>query len=347
MPVPPFTAFKSRTFDWSLIGWVIFVAYLMTTFLGKSSLEVPRVTRLLALLLSLPVVAFAQARPPITGISHIAVYTSHPEATERFYVHDIGCEKGVDPENPQGVRYYVNATQFVEVLPLPAGDAPTRLDHLGYITANAEELRAYLGAHHVAVPATVHQGSDGSRWFEVKDPEGNRAQFVQPPAHPVAITSTNRIGRHIIHVGMLVHSQDAENAFYRDLLGFRPYWFGGMQPGKLDWVSQQVPDGHDWLEYMLTSGPSGSGIPAQISQKQLGVLNHLSIGVVNMEKTVTILDSEDRLHNEHTGPQLGKDGKWQYNLFDPDETRMELMEFDAVEKPCCSPFTASNPTPDE
>jgi hypothetical protein len=43
--------------------------------------------------------------------------------------------------------------------------------------------------------------------------------------------------------------------------------------------------------------------------------------------------------------QLGKDGKWQFNLFDPDDTRVELMEYGAVEKPCCSPFTAPNPTP--
>ena len=59
----------------------------------------------------------------------------------------------------------------------------------------------------------------------------------------------------MIHVGFLVHSREAEDKFYRDLLGFRPYWFGGMHDDKIDWVSQQVPDGHDWLEYMLAAGP--------------------------------------------------------------------------------------------
>jgi catechol 2,3-dioxygenase-like lactoylglutathione lyase family enzyme len=306
--------------------------------------------RLLALLL-LPSLAFvchaqSSSRPPITGVSHISVYTSNASAAEHYYVHDIGLKKGTDPENPNGVRYYVNATQFVEVLPLPPNAGNTRLDHLAYITTNAEALRGYLGAHGIAVPAAVDKGSDGSRWFYVKDPEGNKVEFTQPPAHMVAMTGADPIGKHIIHVGMLVHSRDAENKFYRDLLGFKPYWFGGMQPGKTDWVSQQVPNGHDWLEYMLTSGPSGGGIQ-DVSQKQLGVLNHVSIGVVNMEKAVTTLDSEGRLSNEHGGPQIGKDGKWQYNLFDPDKTRLELMEYSAVEKPCCSPFTAPNPTPAE
>jgi len=301
--------------------------------------------RFFALLLVLPLAAVAQSRPPITGISHIAVYTSNPQATEKYYVHDIGLLKGPDSENPAGVRYYVNSTQFVEVLPLPAGNAPTRLDHLAYITADAEALRLYLAAHKVEVPADVEHGSDGSLWFHVKDPEGNVVGFVQPPAHPAPVTGANPIGHHIIHVGMMIHSKDASDKFYRDILGFRPYWFGGAKPDRIDWVSQQVPEGRDWLEYMLTPMPPGSS--PEVQQKVLGVLNHLSIGVVNMEKAVTTLDSEGRLDNQHTPMQIGKDGKWQYNLFDPDLTRLELMEFSNVEKPCCSPFTAENPVPSE
>lgn len=306
--------------------------------------------RLFALLLA-PSLSFcclpqAPARPPITSISHIAVYTSKPGEAEHYYIHDIGLKKGANPESPNGIRYYVNAVQFVEVLPLPQGASNSRLDHLAYNTTDAEALRKYLAAKSVKVPDAVEKGSDGSRWFFVQDPEENKVEFIQPPLHPAATTGSEPIGKRIIHVGMLVRSREAEDPFYRGLLGFKPYWFGGMKPDTIDWVSQQVPNGHDWLEYMLTSGPSGGGIQ-NVSQKQLGVLNHLSIGVVNMEKAVTMLDSESRLNNEHTGMQIGKDGKWQYNLFDPDETRLELMEFQPVEKPCCSPFTAPNPSPTE
>ena len=295
------------------------------------------------LLVFISVAAFAQTpvRPPITGVSHIAVYTSNAAAAEHYYVHDIGLKKGPDPEDPAGVRYYVNPTQFVEVLPLPANAGNARLDHIGYITSDAEALRLYLAAHRYAVPDRVHKATDGSRWFSVRDPEGNKVQFVQPAPHAISMAGAAPIGRHIIHVGERVKSADAENAFYRDLLGFKPYWFGGMKPGKTDWVSQQVPDGHDWLEYMLESGDG------DISQRQFGVLDHLSIGVVNMERAVTTLDREDRLNNPHTPMQIGRDGKWQYNLCDPDDTRVELMEFAPVEKPCCSPFTAPNPSPDE
>ncbi|MEI9967628.1 MAG: hypothetical protein WDM87_02995 [Terracidiphilus sp.] len=60
----------------------------------------------------------------------------------------------------------------------------------------------------------------------------------------------------------------AEDKFYRDLLGFRPYWWGGRD-GKTEWVSQQVPDAHDWIEYMLSGGP-GEGIPATMSATDAG-----------------------------------------------------------------------------
>jgi hypothetical protein len=94
---------------------------------------------------------------------------------------------------------------------------------------------------------------------------------------------------------------------------------------------------------MLSGVPSQNGAQTAVIQKLLGTLNHLSIGVINMEQAVTTLHSEDRLSNEHVGPQIGRDGKWQFNLFDPERTRLELMEFAPVEKPCCSPFTSPNP----
>jgi len=286
----------------------------------------------------------APARPKITGISHLAVYTSDAAATEHFYTVSVGAVKEPDPENPQGVRYALSATQFIEVLPLPAGAGVNRLDHAAFNTESAEGMRKYLAAKGWKTPAHVERGKDGSRWFDVLDPEGNTIQFLQLPANAAAVDAPNAIGHHIIHVGMLVHSREAEDKFYRDLLGFRPYWWGGMQTGKVDWVSQQVPDAHDWIEYMLTSGPSGTGIPATISQQSLGVLDHFSIGEVSVPDAYTVLVAGNRLDCRHDrGPNIGRDGKYQFNLYDPDGVRAELMNFHATDKPCCSAFTADDP----
>jgi catechol 2,3-dioxygenase-like lactoylglutathione lyase family enzyme len=282
-------------------------------------------------------------RPQITGISHLSVYSSDAAKTEYFYVHDLGAAKRGDPENPAGVRYYFSPVQFIEVLPLPSGENPkNRLDHVAFNTANAEGLRLYFAAHGIVVPAQVEKASDGSLWFNVVDPEGNKVQFVQPPAKPLPIPA-NPLSVHIIHVGYLVHNADAENPFFRVLLGFRPYWHGGRTDDRTDWISQQVPDGTDWIEYMMVDGPETRGIPAGVSQNDVGVMDHFSLGVFNIEKSVNLLYSGDRLTAKHSPAQIGRDGKWQFNLYDPDGTRAELMEFQPSVKSCCSEATAAHP----
>ena len=283
-------------------------------------------------------------RPHITGISHLATYTSDAKATEHYYVDIIGAAKLPDPESKAGVRYAINATQFVEVLPLPANAGVNRLDHTGWNTDDAEGMRQYLAAKGWKTPAKVTLNSDGSKSFRVNDPEENVVEFIQPSAKAQQPDDSKAVGKHVIHVGFLVHSREAEDKFYKDLLGFRPYWFGGMKDDKVDWVSQQAPDSHDWLEYMLTSGPSGTGIPSTMTQQALGVLDHLSIGVVSVPESYKMLVEANRLTghtDKHT--QIGRDGKYQFNLYDPDGIRLELMEFHATDKPCCSPFTADDP----
>jgi catechol 2,3-dioxygenase-like lactoylglutathione lyase family enzyme len=302
-----------------------------------------RTALMMVSLLALTRGAVCQERPKVTGISHLAVYTTDPAKAESFYVHDLGAMKGPDPENPAGVRYSFSATQFVEVLPLPAGSASVnRLDHAAFNTSDADAMRKYFQAHGVQVPSSATKASDGSEYFEVKDPEGNKVQLVQPPTHPAPV-SENPLSSRIIHIGYLVHDPSAEDVFYRSLLGFRPYWHGGMKEGVTDWVSQQVPDGTDWLEYMLVHGPEKTGIPASMSQEALGVLDHFSLGVENMETSVTLLYQGDRLTGRHSQVQIGRDGKWQFNLYDPDGIRVELMEFQPAGKPCCSPFLLPSP----
>lgn len=303
-----------------------------------------RTATLTSLFLTCVATASAQpTRPAITGISHMCVYASDLAASDNFYGHILGALKGPDPQDPTGTRYYFNGTQFVEVLPLPPDHTISRMSCVAFNTQDAAGLLQYLRARQIPGIGELQTAADGSPWFQVKDPEGNQVQFIQPAGVMVIAAVFNPIGTRIIHVGYLVHSKTAEDTFYKDILGFRPYWFGAMRPDNLDWISQQVPDGHDWLEYMLVG--DGSTVPlTKVDQRQLGVLNHFSIGVRNMEEAVTTLYKEDRLSPKHDGPSMGKDGKWQANLYDPDGTRVELMEFQPAMKPCCSPFTADSPT---
>src|SRR5580704_2769923 len=249
-----------------------------------------------AVILSAAAAQTVPIRPKITGISHIAVYTSDPTATEHYYTAVVGAVKLSDPENPQGVRYALSETQYIEVLPLPANAGVVRLDHVAWVTESAEGMRKYLAAKRWKVPARVQHGAGGSAWFEVRDPEGNKVQFVEAPARRygfvLGVFAPHAIGHHIIHAGYMVHDRALEDTFYRDLLGFRPYWWGG-RGDQVNWVSQQCPDGHDWMEYMMTRGTSG--VPADMTQRELGVMDHFSIGVVSVPDAFQALTSGNRL----------------------------------------------------
>ncbi len=141
----------------------------------------------------------------------------------------------------------------------------------------------------------------------------------------------------MIHTGIVVRHPEAEDHFYRELLGFRRYRHGGMKDGETDWISLQVPDGTDWLEYMLNQ-------PENMDLRQTGVMNHISLGVADMKQAQSVLESHGWKPHDSEHVQMGKDGKWQLNVYDPDLTRVELMEFKPAQKPCCSDFTGPHPT---
>jgi catechol 2,3-dioxygenase-like lactoylglutathione lyase family enzyme len=298
---------------------------------------------LLALAVSAPGGAQTPARPPLASVSHIAVYSSDAAKTEHFYVHDMGAVKLPDPEAADGVRYHFAPTQFVEVLPLPAGPPSiNRLAHVAFDTPDAEGMRKYLASKGIKVPARLTSAKDGSRWFAVIDPEGVSVQFMQPPTSPPAVPQ-NPLSSHMMHVGFIIHNRANEDRFYKDVLGFRPYWEGGMREDRPTWISLQLPDGRDWIEYMIVGTPDTTGIPPTMSQTNLGTLNHFALGVPDTRTAYTLLWNGDRLRGQEQAPKIGRDAKWQLNLFDPDGTRAEIMELHAIGKPCCTPFLAPDP----
>ena len=291
--------------------------------------------RYLLPLLAIAALGHAQAapqRPPITGISHVAFYSSDLEAAKKFY----GGLLGLAVEPPQLNNYHVGM-QRVELEPLPAGHGHDLIAHVAFATPDAEGMRKYLDAHGVAVPGKANTESNGTVWFALKDPEGNPIEFVQEHPELGSRHAEIPVSKVMIHGGFVVHDQAAQDKFYKDLLGFKVYWHGGMKDGETDWVDMQVPDGTQWLEYMLVR-------PGQeLSPRTLGVLNHIALGVPSVSEAAGLLRTRGWKPSENEKEQIGKDGKWQLNLYDPDGTRVELMEFTPVQTPCCSAYTGPHP----
>jgi catechol 2,3-dioxygenase-like lactoylglutathione lyase family enzyme len=285
-----------------------------------------------ALLCLLASFAYAQQRPAITGIAFVRMYTASPAASAAFY----GDKLGFDHAAKDGiVRYTVSDSQWLEVVPLPTPAPQSRIAAIAFTTRDVAGLQRYLSAHSVTIDSPLRHGS-----FAVHDPEGQLVIFVQQRPASSKVVSPHATARRIIHTGFWVHDRAKEDHFWRDILGFRPLWFGGQHDGEINYVSSQVPDGTDWIEYMLNR-------EANPNPHSLGSMNHFSLGVAHMSDAVEAL-----ARNGCTGPecrktQMGRDGKIQLNLFDPDLTRVEYMEFKPSGTTCCSPFTGPPPTEKE
>jgi len=277
-------------------------------------------------------------RPRIVGVAHLAVRTDNLEAARAFYHQQLGYEEAFQLNRPEGgvmlVYFKVNDHQYIEVFPEWQGPPQLVLSHVAFETEDAQGLRDYLARRGVKVPAAVRKGPDGNFSFMIQDPDGHDVEFVQYLAGSLhsrnfgKFMPATRVSERIIHVGTTVRDRAAFDSLYRDILGFREFWHGGMTDDRTEWVDMRVPDGTDWFEYMLNV--------KNLDARTLGIMNHVALGVPHVQegyKTVVT-----RGLKPPDGPKVGRDGKWQLNLYDPNLTRVELMEPAPVEKPCCSPM---------
>jgi hypothetical protein len=95
---------------------------------------------------------------------------------------------------------------------------------------------------------------------------------------------------------------------------------------------------------MLLAG-TGMSIPADMTQNQLGVLDHFAIGEASVLDAYKVLEAGNRLTGRHDPvPKIGPEGQYQFNMYDPDGIRLELIDFDATNDPCCSTVTGKEPS---
>jgi catechol 2,3-dioxygenase-like lactoylglutathione lyase family enzyme len=289
--------------------------------------------RIAVLLVVLPLMTMRAAndlkRPRILGLSHMAVYVSDLQKARAFYKDFLGYEEPYTLKRDDGsdriAFIKINEDQYLELFAeSPKRDG--RLNHISFFTDSAEGMRAYLASRGVKVPEKVPKGKIGNSNFNITDPDGHTVEIVQ--YEPDSWTRREqgkyvpdtRISMHIAHVGVLVRALDPAMKFYHDVLGLQEFWRGSSSGTVLSWVNMRVPDGNDYLEFMLYSKPQDA--------EQMGVKNHICLITPDIEKAVAILDARParKSYARLIEIRVGVNGKRQANLFDPDGTRVELME---------------------
>lgn len=274
--------------------------------------------------------ASAPKRPRLLGVSHMALYVSDIETTRGFYRDFLGFQEPYELKNPDGslsmTFFKVNEDQYIEVSPglRPEQD---RLNHIALQTDDAEALRAWLAARGVKTPERANKVRIGNTSFNVKDADEHTVEFTQyePGGWTRRETgkwlSDSRISTRILHLGILVGDAPAAMKFYSDVMGLTEFWRGAARDSATaSWINMRLPESQDYLEFMLYADlPQGD---------RRGSQHHICLEVPDIEKARAKLEANP-YRKSYTRPleiRTGINRRRQLNLFDPDGTRIELME---------------------
>lgn len=283
-----------------------------------------------------PVTHAAKPKPSkIFTVGLVRIRVTNLDQAKHFYKDFLGLREIPNHcFSPSATCLWINPSQRLELVQTTSPGDRDGLSGVGFLTDKIESTRRYVESRGFK-PGAI-QTENGRQYFEVVDPEGHHIAFVSLREREEVDFVFPTVSSSLIHAGFVVHDRAVEDKFYKDILGFRVYWHGGMKEGEDNWVDMQVPDGTDWIEYML-------GVSPNASHKTLGVMNHIALGVPDIHAAEQQLIKNGWKPTEE--PKIGRDGKWQLNLYDPDETRVELMEFKPTKDPCCSTYTGPHPGP--
>jgi lactoylglutathione lyase len=274
------------------------------------------------------------ARPHIIGLSHMALYAHDLNKTRAFYKDFLGFAEPYSLTNKDGSLHLtwikINDRQTIELFPEQTTNSD-RLYHIALETDDAVAMRDYLVAHGVTAPNKVGKGKIGNLNYFIKDPDGHIVEIVQYAPDGWTMRSQGkflldtRISTNVPHMGILVGDIDASKKFYEGILGCKEIWRGAKNPKVLSWVHEQIPDGKGFLEFMLYSE-----LPAPDKR---GKYHHFCLEVQDIEKAKAVLEQRaPRIgYTRALEVQIGINRKRQLNVYDPDGTRVELMESQTVD----------------
>jgi catechol 2,3-dioxygenase-like lactoylglutathione lyase family enzyme len=260
----------------------------------------------------------APTRPRITGIGHVALRVTDAAAARHFYSTILGLAKHAS--RPGRAAYLVGQRQHVLLEPGLPPTQDERLSHIAFETTDVKAMAAYLTARGVRVLQPADRCEETA--IRVADPDGNGLEFVETKWPPAVQRpdSQRALASRLLHAGAVVRDEAAAHGFYRETLGFSEIWRGGRTEGVTSWVNMRVPDGTDYLEYMLVTQPP--------DRRQRGVLHHICLVVPDIQAAWEAVASrtDPSMRPQLSPPNVGRNNRWQLNLYDPDGTRTELME---------------------
>jgi catechol 2,3-dioxygenase-like lactoylglutathione lyase family enzyme len=309
---------------------------------------------------------WAQQRPRLVGVSHIAVRVKDLNAARHFYGDLLGYQEaftvrkdrsavmggGLAQADVNAVFFKVNNRQYIVVIPETSADQPRYVD-AAIETDNVEGMRLYLKSIGYPVPDKVEKTPTNDLAFHVKDPDGNAYEIMQYTPESLSVKSLGkymsdaRASTRILHVGVTITKQETTE-FYLKNFSLREFWRAdttmvalGRPPAPpptgpvlANLSNLKLPESDDYIEWSLMHARPANATKKGGGNGGAGV-GHIALIVPDMAKAVEFVKAKPAWKDYSRAAQqeshTGVNHKWQGNFFDPDGTRSEFMEADSAD----------------
>lgn len=280
----------------------------------------------------------APVRPKLTGLSHVGLWVKDIAQSRAFYTGYLGFAEPFSLNNQDGslriTWMKINERQTIELFTVSAKTPKSgdNLYHVALETDDAQGMLKYLIARGVKGPGgkplapLAKPGQIGNYGYFCEDPDGHILEMVQylpsgwTRQHAGQGLPDTRIALRMSHAGITVKNLEASLRFYRDILGCTEFWRGSKDGQELSWVNLRLPDSKDYLELMLYH--------QRPTVDRLHTMNHLCLEVPDVAKAEAMLKTRTLPASckEPTPLKPGVNRKNQINCYDPDGTRVEIMD---------------------
>jgi len=271
---------------------------------------------------------------PLLGIGRVSTHVTDLDSARAFYSGVCGFDEAFDVRRADGsvkVAYFkVNDHQFLEVIPGLKSDQVRPMDGFAILTDQIRKLRSMLEARGLH-PGKIHSDSDGSRGFNLTDLPGQNLAFLEfvqyGPKSLAGRTKGKYLGPHRLstrleHVGVIATNFDAAYDFYAKTLGFNETWRRlTVDRGRVILDHIQMPGTSE--DVVELSNQTDAKTP--LTRNRAGEAAHFALTVSDV-KALMLRVNDMKPGLRETTPHYGLDNRWNFNLFDPDGTRVEFMQ---------------------
>jgi catechol 2,3-dioxygenase-like lactoylglutathione lyase family enzyme len=269
---------------------------------------------------------------PLLGLARVSIRVSDLEQARAFYTGVAGFEEAYDAKDAHGsvaaAYFKIDDDQFLEIIPGLKPDDVRPMVGFAIRTNKLEALRKMLAADGLK-PGKIEVDADGSRGFKLTSLPGQNldyVEFVQYGPKSLAertkgkYLGANRLSDHLEHVGVATTDFDTACNFYVKTLGFHESYrrvVNDRSHAALDHIQMPGPSADTVELFYPSAGP--------LKRSRAASMAHFALTVPDEQAVVAA--AHLREPGVHLGvPGYGMDNRWNFNLFDPDGTRVEFMQ---------------------